>query len=146
MGVVVSRRERDQFRDISAVVGLVQIPAMLDLHVAADRPAQLLQTLQERRAARLRHGIAGRLAHEHADPPDPLALCTRRERPRRRAAHERDEVAPLHSLTSSASASSFAGTSRPSALAATTLMTSSYRLGISTGKSPGFVPLRMGAT
>ena len=29
------RRERDQFRDISAEVGLVPIPAVLDLHVAA---------------------------------------------------------------------------------------------------------------
>jgi hypothetical protein len=38
------------------------------------------------------------------------------------------------------------GMVRPSALAATTLMTSSYLVGISTGKSPGFAPLRMGAT
>jgi hypothetical protein len=48
--------------------------AILDLHVAADRPAQLLQTLLERGAARLRHGIVRRLAHEHADPPHALAL------------------------------------------------------------------------
>ena len=32
---------------------------------------------------------------EHADPPHPPALlCLRRERPRRRAAEERDEFAP----------------------------------------------------
>src|SRR6266516_7214500 len=50
-----------------------------------------------------------------------------RERPcGRRAAEQRDERAPLHSITSSARASSIGGTSRPSALAATTLMTSSY--------------------
>ena len=36
-------------------------------------------------------------------------LRARRERPRRRAAHERDELAPLHSITSSARTSSVAG-------------------------------------
>src|SRR5262245_30652180 len=42
--------------------------------------------------------------------------------PRRRAAEQRDELAPPdHSITSSASASSFAETSRPSVLAATRL-------------------------
>src|SRR5262245_56258928 len=144
MGVVVSRRERDQFRDISAVVGLVQIPAMLDLHVAADRPAQLLQTLQERRAARLRHGIARRLAHEHADPPHALALLrARRERPHRRAAEQRDETAALHSITSSAIADTPAGTSRPSALAVLRLITNSNLVGCSTGRSAGLAPFRI---
>src|SRR5437867_7516596 len=55
-------------------------------------------------------------------------------------------LASDHSITSSASASNLSGISRPRALAATTLITSSYLVGISTGKSPGFVPLRMGAT
>jgi hypothetical protein len=33
--------------------------------------------------------------HKHADPPHPLALlCARRERPRRRTAEQRDELAP----------------------------------------------------
>src|SRR5262249_22766056 len=44
-------------------------------------------------------------------------LRSRRERPRCRAAEQRDELAPSHSITSSARASSVAGTSRPSALA-----------------------------
>src|SRR5262245_13229344 len=59
-------------------------------------------------------------------------LRPRRERPRAcRTAEQRDELAtPDHSITSSARASTFAGTSRPSALAATTLMTSSYLVGI----------------
>ena len=57
--------------------------------------------------------------HEHADAPHPLALLrARRERPRRRrAAEQRDELAPLHSITSSARASSDGGTVRPSILA-----------------------------
>src|SRR5262249_52618854 len=73
-------------------------------------------------------------------------LRPRRQRPRRRAADERDELAALHSITSSASASNLSGISRPRAFAATTLITSSYLVGNSIGKSPGFVPLRMGAT
>src|SRR6516225_7511507 len=81
--------------------------------------------------------------------PARFGSCIRRERPHSRAAEKRDELAPLHrcnhSITSSASASSFAGTSRPSALAATILSTSSYLVGSCTGKSAGFSPLRMGA-
>src|SRR6516165_5961660 len=50
--------------------------------------------------------------HEHADAPHPLALLrARRERPSRRAPDERDELAPPHSITSSASANIFAGKS-----------------------------------
>src|SRR5262245_20058411 len=46
-------------------------------------------------------------------------------------------LASHHSITSSASASSVGGTSTPSALAVLTLMTSSKRVGCSTGKSDG---------
>jgi hypothetical protein len=46
-------------------------------------------------------------AHEHPDAAHALALLrARRERPRCRAAEKRDEFAPLHSITSSAVASS----------------------------------------
>src|SRR5207245_7064447 len=44
----------------------------------------------------------------------------------------------LHSITSSARASSVGGTSRPSALAALRLITSSYLVGACTGRSAGF--------
>src|SRR5262245_54813916 len=83
-----------------------------------------------------------------ADTSDPVGkLRSCRHWPRsRRAAEQRDELAASHSITSSARASSIGGISRPSTLAATTLMISSYLVGISTGKSPGFVPLRMRAT
>jgi hypothetical protein len=53
----------------------------------------------------------------------------RRQRPRRRAAEERDERAPAHSITLSARASRVDGTSRPSAFAVLRLMTSSNLLG-----------------
>src|SRR5262249_27538799 len=53
-----------------------------------------------------------------------------REGPRhRRAAEQRDEVAPPHSITSSARASRLSGTVRPSALAVLRLITSSYLVG-----------------
>src|SRR5215472_13492089 len=49
---------------------------------------------------------------------------------------------PHHSITSSARASSVAGTVMPSALAVFILMTSWKRVGCSTGKSAGWAPLR----
>ena len=45
------------------------------------------------------------IAHQHADPPHPLGLRARGERPRTRAAEQRDELGRLHSITSSALAS-----------------------------------------
>ena len=95
-----------------------------------------------------------RCCHSSGRPCDRGIRCTgiarllraRRERPRRRAAEQRDELAPLHSITSSARASSDGGTSRPSALAVLRLMTSSYLVGACTGKSAGFSPLRMRST
>src|SRR5262249_24787440 len=73
-------------------------------------------------------------------------LCAGRERPRRRAAEQRDELASLHSITSSARASSVAGTSRPSARAVTRLMIRSNLVGCSTGKSAGLAPRKILST
>src|SRR5262249_49858115 len=85
---------------------------------------------------------------QEADAPHALRLLgARRERPRnRRAAEQRDELATLHSITSSARASRVGGTSMPSALAVLTLITSSYLVGFCTGRSAGFSPLRMRST
>src|SRR6202051_4827155 len=75
------------------------------------------------------------------DPP-----ARRDDRPCGRAAEQRDELAPFHSITSSARASTVAGTSRPSALAVLRLITNSYLVGACTGRSAGFSPLRMRST
>src|SRR5262245_34449945 len=85
---------------------------------------------------------------QDTDPAHPFGLLRAgRERPRRRAAKQCDERAPLHhSITSSARASSVGGTSRPSAFAVLRLMTSSYFVGACTGRSPAFSPLRMRST
>src|SRR5204863_8092161 len=53
---------------------------------------------------------------------------------------------PHHSITSSARASNVGAMSRPSALAAFRLITSSYFVGACTGKSLTFVPRRMRST
>jgi hypothetical protein len=68
------------------------------------------------------------------------------ERPRCRAAEQRDEVAAPHHSIKSARASSVSGTVSPKALAVFKLITSSYFVGACTGSSAGFSPLRMRST
>src|SRR5262245_56779644 len=94
-------------------------------------------------------GVGGdRDGLKHADAAElPARLRAGRQRPRgRRPAEQRDERAPLHSITSSARASSVGGTSRPSIFAVLRLITSSYLVGAWTGRSAGFSPLRMRST
>src|SRR5262249_5506510 len=140
------RCKRYDFHRVSAkAIGLTRRPSHVDIDVAADCPARLLQTLQKCGDAALPLRIVRGQVHEHADAPHTLArlLRTHRERPRRRAADERDELAALHSITSSARASSVGGTSMPSARAVCRLITNSNLVGCTTGKSPGLAPLRI---
>jgi len=70
---------------------------MVDHHITARRPAELVQAVDEGQAKRLVLGIAFVLREQHGDPPHPL-LRTRRQRPnRRRATRQSDEFAPSHS-------------------------------------------------
>src|SRR5262249_20275279 len=75
----------------------------------------------------------GRRGMQERDCRRSRLLRARRERPRSRAADERDELAALHprnhSITSSARASTVAGISRPSPFAVLRLTTSSYLVG-----------------
>src|SRR6516162_5938962 len=109
-------------------VNVARSPVIVRPEVTSFRPTQVLQRLAERRNARLCLRITLGKAHQHADPSRPTGLLrVRRERPRRRrAADERDELAPPHSITSSARASRLSGTVRPSAFAVLRLITSSY--------------------
>src|SRR5262249_6406223 len=70
-------------------------------------------------------------------------LRAHREWPRCGGAEQRDELAPLHSITSSAVPSSVAGTSSPSTLAVCRLMTTSNFAARIPGRSAGFSPLTM---
>src|SRR5215510_4028653 len=62
-------------------------------------------------------------------------LRTRCERPSCGRAKQRDELPPLHSITSSARASSVGGIVKPRAIAVLRLTTSSYLVGACTGRS-----------
>src|SRR5262249_51265847 len=71
-------------------------PAGVDLHVAADGPVRKRQPLMERREAGLIFRIVRGCGQENTDAPHTLALLpARRERPRRRAAEKRNELAPF---------------------------------------------------
>src|SRR5262249_43124 len=139
---------RDQITGLLAQRGpIATAPAGVDPQVTADGPARLLQSLGQRCDARLRVWLVRRGIHQHADAPHPLALLrARRERPRRRAAEQRDELAALHSLTSSASARIPGGNVIRSALAVLRLTASSNLTGCSTGRSAGLVPCKIFCT
>src|SRR5262249_7734435 len=125
-------------------VHVVAGPTLVELGVNAGGPTTFSQLLAKGAHARLHFGVRWRKRHQNPDPAHPLALLrARRERPRRRAGEEGNELAALHSITSSAVASSLSGTVRPSILAVGTLMTSSNLLDCTTGNSAGFAPLRM---
>src|SRR5262249_26885886 len=102
----------------------------------AGRRKRGAKPLQERFGTR----VAG---DEDANGRHPRLLRARRKRPHRRAADERDDLASLHSITSAAMASTPGGIVRPSAFAVLRLITSSNLVGCTTGRSAGFVPLRM---
>src|SRR5215831_8748314 len=91
---------------------------MLDPNVAVLHPSERLKSLSERIDAGFYFWIVlGECMQEH-NAPHPLRLRPRRERPHGRcAAEQRYELPAVHSITSSARASSVGGTSRPSAFA-----------------------------
>ena len=80
-------------------------------------------------------------ASPHASAQAELARLTRELTDERRPAAKH-----RHSITSSAVARSEGGIVRPISLAVFRLMTSSNRVGCSTGSSAGFPPLRIFAT
>src|SRR5262249_33348794 len=103
-----------------------------------------VEPLLEGREACLHSRIILGIGGQHADPPHALALLrARRERPRRSAAEQSDELAPLHSITPSARCCRNQGTPRPRALAVLRLMPSSNFVGRSTGTSAGFPPCKI---
>src|SRR5262249_38531052 len=105
----------------SDLFGVARVPPKFEADGLALDPSQLLHPLAERRDAPLRHLVGLRRTDQNSDPPNAVntLLRPRSERPRRRrAAEQRDELAPPdHSITSSARASSLSGVWRPSALA-----------------------------
>ena len=120
---------------------------IFDLNVTPFDPPQIAHTKSESLDASLRFRVLFVDANQNADPPHPLGLRASDERKcDRSGANYLDELAPPHSITSLAVASSDGGTVRPSALAALRLMTNSNFVGACTGRSAGFSPLRMRST
>src|SRR5262249_29696188 len=101
------------------------------------------QALTEYR--RLRHGRPGRTRTKKSDHRHRL-LRACRDRPGRRTAEQRDELAPSHSISSSASNWIELGTSMPSALAVFRWTTSSNWVGCRPGGSFVFPLLRIRPT
>src|SRR6516165_12062499 len=102
---------------------------MLDSDIAVLGPAERLETLAKCNDPSQHFGIVLGVWMQECDAAHALALLrARRERPRRCAAKQRDELAPLHlcghSITSSARATRLSGTVRPSAFAVFRLITS----------------------
>src|SRR5262245_39288436 len=78
-------------------------PAIIDLHISSNGPPKFLQPLQECANAGLPFSIARGEVHEDSNAPHSARLLRpRRNRPCRRAADQRDELASPHSITSSA--------------------------------------------
>ncbi len=123
-------------------------PTKVDPDVATLCPPELLESLPERGEEALSFPITFGKRHQHADASHPISLLLRapRERPRRRAAEQRDELASFHSITSSARASRVSGTVRPNALAVLRLMINSNLIGCWTGRSAGLTPFSTRST
>jgi hypothetical protein len=87
-------------RERSYPIVVISGPTKIEPHVAAIGPTQVRKRWREHRIATPQIVFVAR--HEHADAPHPPALLrARRDWPRRRAAEERDELAPLdHSISS----------------------------------------------
>src|SRR5262249_4884421 len=93
------------------LLGVVGRKAIVNADIPTYRPSELVEPLLECHEACLHSRIILGIARQHADPSYLLGLLrARRERPgRRRAAEQRYERAPFHSITSSARASKVGG-------------------------------------
>src|SRR5262249_13859317 len=132
------------FRDVDISLGgalgpTIFQPQVLSLNVAKFTKT-LAQTLdcreRERRDYPDRHRPRwpGRTSDVGQHRPEP---------PRRRAAQQRDDLAPLHAMPSSARTKNVSEIARPSVLAVLRLTMSANFVGCSIGRSAGLAPLRM---
>ena len=122
-------------------------PPIVGVDVSPFGPSQFRPSRLECFDPTLGFRVVRRSTHDNADGGImSFLLRVRCKRPRCRTANNRDELAALHSITSSARASSDGGTVRPRPFAVLRLITNSYLVGAWTGRSAGFSPLRMRST
>src|SRR5262249_1479194 len=129
-------------RDLGKALAASFPPTVLDCNGATLDPAEFPQSLYK---CGCPCALSFRRAADEVADGRQLArlLRARRERPGSgSAAEKRDEIAPLHSITSSGIASRVFGMAMPSALGVLRLTTSSNLVGCTTGISAGFSPLR----
>jgi hypothetical protein len=90
------RGKGQQLRGIFArTIGVAGSKAIVDPEIASLAPSKHLERLPQRVKSSGNFGIILGQAHDDAEAPHLLALLrTRRQRPRGRAADERDELAP----------------------------------------------------
>src|SRR5262249_3728023 len=119
-------------------------PAIVDRHVLALDVTGVSEALPERGHELGPFSSEGGI--DEADHRHRRLLRARRQRPRRRAAKQGDELAAVHSITPTARSSRPIGSSIPNARAALRLTMSENLVGCCTGKSPGLTPLRMRST
>src|SRR5262249_22778084 len=130
--------------EVGQSAGLVLCPAILDRHILTLDVAGFTKALAE--CVQITCTIGRPRGAEEPDHRHCGLLRPRRQRPRRRAAEQRDEGATPHSMTSSAVCRNGSGMVRPSAFAVLRLITSSYLVGCWTGRSLGLAPLRIRST
>src|SRR6516225_9624623 len=117
-------------------------PVIFQAHVLAVDVTDLAYPIAE--CGPIACSVFGRRSIHDRNHRHRRLLRPRRERPCRRAAEQRDELAASdHSMTSSASESRLSEILMPSALAVLRLITVSNLVGCSTGRSAGFAPLRI---
>src|SRR5262249_8516194 len=109
-----------QFRNSGKVV---LCPAVFNCYVLTLDVAGFAQSFAER-CQQTRHGLR-RIRMDISDDGNGWLLRARRERPRRCAAEACNELAAVHSITSSARPMSGSGKARPSVLAVFRLITNS---------------------
>src|SRR5262249_58093392 len=96
------RLQRHEFGRIGArSLDASRSPTIVDLKIAAFRPAKLLESFAESSHPKLSFGITFAGRHQYAEASDAVTLRTRSERPRNLAAEQRDEVAAATTSTPS---------------------------------------------
>src|SRR5262249_45196214 len=132
-------------RQLRQSVGLVLRPAIYDRDILTLEVAAVFQATVKSLQATREH--FGRYDIKKPNCRHGRPLRPRHNRPCRRAAEQRDELAaPHHSITSSARRSNASEKVRPIALAAFRLITRLNFVGACTGRSLGLAPRRMRST
>src|SRR5262245_33963713 len=137
-------KAHELLRNLFEAFAAALCPAIFDRNVATFIPAEFAQPLHESGGPWFPGRCRGCTQKpDNRESARLLRACRQRPRHRSAAEQRRDELAALHSITSSAATCSVSGTLKPSAFAVFRLMTNSNLVGSRTGNSAGLSPLRI---